>query len=484
VLGLLGGAFALLVGAWALPTLTALAPPELPRIHGVSLGMDTALVVLALSVAAGLALAAYPVVVHVGRAPAPALVGGPRAGGAGPGRQRFRSGLVVIQMALALTLAVGAGLLIRTIQNLHDVDLGFRPEGVLAVDLVLSPEGYGDEASFWAVYREVRARVRALPGVTSAGMAESLPVAGGFGCTTQGFEDRTVYERVREAGVTACAGQVRVSPGFFETLAIPVLAGRSFTDADLDPDARTVIVSRAFAERFWPGADPLGQGVAPEGRADGPFHRVIGVVGDVPAASNDDQHPLSQTAIAVYYPSPGAMTLVARTDAADPLSLLPAIRLVVAEIEPELPLSNPTDMESVVESALVRISFVSLLLGIAAATALFLSAVGVFGVTAWVVARRTREIGVRMAIGARPADVERAVVGRALALAGVGLVLGGGLALATSRVLGALLVGVEPTDALVFGAAAGSLAVVTLAAAWIPARRAARVQPVEALGSE
>jgi putative ABC transport system permease protein len=277
---------------------------------------------------------------------------------------------------------------------------------------------------------------------------------------------------------------VRVTPGFFETLGVPVLAGRTFTDADTDGGERTVVVSRAFAERFWPGVDPLGQGVAPEGRVEGPFHRVIGVVGDVPAASNDDQRPLSQTAIAVYYPSPGAMTLVARTDAPDPLSLLPALRLVVAEIEPELPLSSPTDLESVVQAALARVSFVSLLLGIAAGMALFLAAVGLFGVTAWVVARRTREIGVRMAIGARPADVERAVVGRALALAGLGLALGGGLALATSRVLGALLVGVEPTDPLVFAAAAGSLALVALVAAWIPARRAARVQPVEALGSE
>ncbi len=281
----------------------------------------------------------------------------------------------------------------------------------------------------WNLYRDIIDQVRALPGVTDAGMSEEVPVYGGYGCVVQGFEDASVYQRVKDAGLTTCAGQEATTPGYFETMRIPLLEGRVFDDGDNDEGhGGVVVVSKAFAERFWPGQPALGQGVAPSGRSQGPFYRVVGVVDDVARSTSEGEVPLSQPAIAIYYPIrkhpgetgswnwwPGYITLVVRTDRADPTSLVPEVRRVVAAIDPEIPLANATSMSEIVAAAFAQISFVSLLIGIAAAVALLLSAVGLYGVISYVVARRTREIGMRMAVGAQPGEVQRMVVRESIA---------------------------------------------------------------------
>jgi predicted permease len=497
-LALVGAAVALVVCYWAVPALISLAPSGLPRIQGAGMDLGTVAFTLAISILVGLGLAAYPMLAHAAPDTAAELASGGRASSSGAGARRLRGVLVAAQVALALTLMVGAGLLVETLAKLRQADPGVDAEGVLAVELVLSYQRYGNDVAVWNLYRSVLDQVRALPGVTGAGMSEEIPVSGGYGCTIQGFEDATVYQRIEDAGLTTCAGQEATTPGYFETMHIPVLEGRTFTEGDNTvPGGGVAVVSRAFAERFWPGQEAIGQGVAPSGRTVGPFYRVVGVVDDVARSTAGGEIPLSKPAMAVYYPIrkhsgetgswnwwPGHITLVVRTDRADPTSLVPEVRRVVAALDPEIPLANATSMSEIVAAAFAQISFVSLLIGIAAAVALLLAAVGLYGVISYVVARRTREIGMRMAVGAQPGEVQRMVVRESILVVAGGLVVGVGLALATTRVLEGLLVGVAHTDPVVYTAAAVALAVIALFASWLPARRASRIDPLEALRAE
>ncbi len=494
-LALFGAAVGLLVGYWAVPALIALAPAELPRIHGAGMDLGTVGFTLGISVLVGLALAAYPLFAHAAPDASADLGAGGRGSSSGTATRRVRSVLVAAQVALALTLMVGAGLLVETLAKLRQADPGVDPDGVLALELFLSYERYPGDAQVWNLYRDVLDKVRALPGVTSAGMSEELPVSGGYGCTIQGFEDANVYQRIKDAGLTTCAGQEATTPGYFETMHIPVVEGRAFTDGDNTDDSGDVaVVSKAFAERFWPGLEALGQGVAPNGRSIGPFYRVVGVVDDVARATSEGEVPLSKPAIAIYYPMrkhhaetgrwnwwPGYAQLVVRTDREDPTSLVPEVRRVIAALDPEIPLANATTMREIVAGAFAQIAFVSVLIGVAAAVALLLAAVGLYGVISYVVTRRTREIGMRMAVGARPGEVQRMVVRESLSVVALGLVSGVALALATTRILRGLLVGVAPTDPGVYATAAVVLALIALLASWLPARRASRIDPLQAL---
>lgn len=496
VLAGLGGFTGLVVGFWAIPALTRLAPEGLPRIEGVSLGWETVLFALGTSLAVGLLVSAYPLLsrTHSVRD----LVAGGRGSSTGPDRQRVRSSLVVAQMALAVALLVGAGLLVEGLGTLRAADPGFDADGVLAIDLYASPARYADDLALWQLHRTILERVQAIPGVQIAGMGEEVPVDGGYGCTVQGFENEMIYERLREAGMTTCAGQERVTPGYFEALGIPLLAGRYLEAGDNDDPRRgAVVVSKAFADRFWPGEDPLGQGVAPGGRTVPPWFRVVGVVDDVAKRVDAGVAPLSQSAMAIYYPGvnhpdverwgwwwPGFMTLVLRTDGADDAAMFAAVRGAIGEIDAELPLADARRMGDVVEAATADVAFLSTLMLIAAAAALLLAAVGLYGVVSWVVARRTREIGMRLAIGADPATVVRSVVGGTMRLAAFGLVIGVPLALFTSRAARAVLVGVEPTSPGAYLAAVTAVGIVSTAAAWLPARRAAAIDPAESLRAE
>lgn len=493
-LSLSGGILALVLGYWGVPAALALAPDSLPRSSEVGLGGGTVIFTILVSIGVGLGLAAYPLVRHSGDVDPDALAGGHGSVGPGQARQRVRSALVVAQVALALTLVVGAGLLVATLRELRALDPGVQAEGVLTAGLYLTPSRYRSDREIWRAYAEILERVRAIPGVTEAGMSAELPIEGGFGCTVQGFEDVTVYDRVREAGLTTCAGEEPTTPGYFESLGIPVLQGRSFTDADNDdPSSGAVVVSRAFAERFWPGEDPIGKGVAPHGRTEPPFHHVVGVVGDVPAGSLH-----GRPAMAIYYPvvahpetpdrwggwSPTTMKLVARTGLTDPLRIVPELSRAVTAVDPTAPLTDARSFERILAESTARFSFTSALLNLAAFVALLLAAVGLYGVVAYVVGGRTREIGMRIAMGARPSEVQRLFVVRSLVLVGMGLAVGVGVALATTRVLEGLLFGVTPTDPVAFAGAATLLGAVALLASWIPARRAANVDPVEALRAD
>ena len=273
----------------------------------------------------------------------------------------------------------------ESLQRLGSIDMGLEPEGLITGSLYLMPDRYASSVEMWTTYNQILERVRALPGVSEAGLSAELPIEGGFGCTVQGFEDPTVYDHLSDIGLSTCAGQEPTSPGYFEAARIPLLQGRVFTDRDNnDPASGSVVVSRAFADRFWPGEDPIGKGVAPSGRNVPPFYHVVGVVGDVPARSLD-----GDPAIAIYYPmvhhpdtptnwrgfQPSWMRIVVRTELADPLSIAPELRAAVRAVDPLIPLDDIRSMESIVSESVARYTFTSVLLSIAAVVALTLAAV-------------------------------------------------------------------------------------------------------------
>jgi predicted permease len=490
VLVLGGGAVASLIAVAGVRGLVGLSPPGIPRLDAVSLDWRGVGFTVALALLIAGALAVLPALRRRAGGGLGSLGQGGRSGTAGVERQRVRHALVMTQMALALILVAGSVLLLQSFRRLRAVDPGFNPEGVLAVEWFPPYQRYDSLTRVWRLHDAVLSRIRALPGVAAAAGAVALPLNDDLGCVIQGFDEPAVFDRLKEAGLTTCAGEVPSTPGYFETLGIPLLTGRLLTDDDnLAPERGAVVVSKAFAERFWPGENPIGKGVGARGRTIPPFSRVVGVVGDVNGSVLDEP-----PAIAVYYPIvpvPGgnswyeaARYLVIRADRGDPMDLLPAVRSAVAEVDPAIPIANAFTMEAVVSRSMGRLSFTMVLLALAGAVALALAAIGLYGLISYMVAQRTNEIGVRMALGARPEQVEGFVVFGAIRLAALGLLLGLGGTVLSARVLSGLLYGVAPFDPASYAAAMLVLGAVALVAAWIPARRAARLDPTAALRAE
>lgn len=490
VLSAAGGIVALALGYASVRWLVALAPSGLPRLGDLQLDGGVFAFVLALIVLVGAVVALAPVLRLRNANAAQALGDGGRTGTVGVERQRLRGALVVSQVALALMLVVGAGLLLKSYARLRDIDPGFKADGVLTVSIYPSNQRYDSASKYWQLLASTMEHVRAIPGIAAVGMSDAVPLDGDYGCTVQGFEDQRVYDRLKAANLTTCAGQERTSPGFFAAMGIPILKGRDFNAGDNDhPETGAVIVSKAFAERFWPGEDPIGHGVGANGRTVPPFYHVVGVVGDVHGNALDEP-----PAIAIYYPfvpmprannGGGGPTIMAvRTTKGSTSSYVNAIRRAVLEVDPNVPIANEGDMETVVAGSMSRLTFTMTLLGIAGLTSLLLAAIGLYGLIAYIVARRTSEIGVRLALGARPSHVEGLVVRGALRLTLTGLALGAAGSLAFARVLRGLLYGVAPWDPLSYVAAVLVLGAVATLAAWIPARRAAAVDPAVALRAE
>jgi putative ABC transport system permease protein len=491
VLAGVGGVLALLGASMGVRLLVATAPEMLPRLDNIGLDAGTIVFVLAVSVLAGLALTAL-LLLRYRRDPAADVVGGEnRSSTAGIERQWIRSGLVTGQVALALVLLVAAGLLIQSYQKLRDIDPGFQPESVARIQLHLPFAKYRNHATVWRFHSELMGRVEALPGVVSASVGNPLPLSGEYGCFAQDFESPTAVDQIKGGDETACGDIVVTAPGYFETLGIPLIAGRTFKHSDLDhPETGAVVVSQTFAERFWPGNDPLGRGVRPMMMPGDPprYYRVVGVVGDVPGASLDGPRPA-----AIYYPitpKPGEgfpvnpslhLHLIVDTGHAAHAHIIPAIRGIVQEMDAAVPISQVSTLADDVADSMSQVSFIMTLLIIAAFTALLLAAIGLYGVIAYLVARRTNEIGIRMALGAAPRQVERSVVAGSMKLVGMGLAGGSVAAILFTRLMHSMLYGITPGDPRTYLLAAGVLAGVGLIAAYLPARRGARLNPITAL---
>ena len=389
----------------------------------------------------------------------------------------LRDGLVIAELALAVVLLAGAGLMIRSLSQLLAIDAGIEASGVLSVRTAIPYASYQPDSAA-GFFVQLVERAAALPGVESAALGNCPPLAGGCNGTVWWYRDRANPP----AGSEPLVGVHHVSPDYFRTLGVPLLQGRVFTAADRRGGPKVIVINQAAARKFFPNEDPIGKPVAV---GQGGFHdraEVVGVVGDMRFATVD-QAPVPDAFIPYFQaPRPGVMLYV-RT-AGPPQSLVPLVRALIRELNPQLPVYDIRTMQDRVALATVQPRLTTWVLAIFAVVALLLAAVGVYGVIAYDVTQRTREIGVRMALGARPRMVLGLVFRRGLLLTLVGLAGGLVVALGATRLLRSLLYGVEPADPATYAAITLVLAVSAVAATWFPARRATRVDPMEAIRTE
>jgi predicted permease len=480
VLATAGGLAGVALASASLGALLALRPEGVPRLAEVNIDRTVLLFAAVVSLATGLLFGAFPAVQATRRAAAPALREGGR--GVAGGGQRLRGGLVVAQIALAMMLLAGAGLLIRSFDRLRRVDPGFRADHALSFRLALPDSAYAEEARRAVLLASLVERLEALPGVQSAGAVMGLPLGGLAYSLSFEVAGRPLLPLAQHPTL-----QVRVAtPGYFRTMGIPLRRGRALLPSDTAESAPVVVLSESAVRRFFPNEEPLGQRITigwrrPEGRppAGG---EIVGIVADVRGQGLDREH-----APEVYLPHAQlpaqAMDVVLRTTV-DPMSLTPAVQRAVGELDPELPVARLQTLDAVVARSVSEPRFYMVLLAAFAAMAVSLAALGIFGVMSYRVAQRAREIGIRVALGADPRDVRGMVLRHALALtlAGVGLGLAGAAAL--SRVMASLLFQLSPTDPATLAGVAAALTAVAVLASDLPARRATRVDPLEALRSE
>jgi putative ABC transport system permease protein len=477
LLGLGGGMVALVLAAWGLNALIALIPRDLPATGSIGLDAAALLFTLALSLVTGLAFGLAPSWRATRAAPHEALQG---ARATGSGRQgRLRDALVVAEVAMSLVLLVGAILLIRTLGNLLGTDPGFQPARVVAAELWLSGPRYHSTSAIARFYDDLARRVEALPGVTAAAVVDAgVPLQRGG----------NVYAFIEGVSDGQSLDYRAVTNGYFDALGVTIAEGRALQPVDGAGAERVAVVNAAFARRFLP-AGALGRTVR-LGGPNGTPHRIVGVARDVKSFVGASVPstvfvPVAQASASTsrlfsrWFPT----HVIART-AGDPAALQAELARVIRAADPQVAAGRVRSMSEVLGTSLSLQRFQAVLLTIFAGLALVLAGVGVYGLMAYLVTQRTREMGLRAALGARPAQIERLVVGRAARLALIGIALGVPGALALTRLLRTALYGIGATNATAYAAAAALLALVALAAAWLPARRAATVDPLTALRTE
>jgi putative ABC transport system permease protein len=416
-----------------------------------------------------------------------ALKEGGRASAPIRGRSRLRATLVVAEVALSLMLLLGAGLLIRSFWRLQQIDTGFRAEQLLTLRLFPPASTYANDQQVAAFYEKLLERVRSLPGVKDAAVTDGLPLGDWSGGTMIEVEGQSF-----KTGGHNTAGWHVVSPEFFRTLGVRLLRGRLLEDADQEQATPVAVVNETLARMHWPNEDPLGRRIRlPNGsQATTAFLIVVGVVADVKndglteAARQEVYVPLRQrTAAIAGMGFARQMTLAVRTSV-EPLNLVNAIRQEVMALDRNVPIASVRTMEQIMATVTVQPRFNMILLGIFAAVALVLAAVGIYGVLSYSVTQRTHEIGLRLALGAQQGEVLKLVVRQGMILALLGVAIGLAASFALTRLLTGLLYGVSATDPLTFIVIALLLTMVALMACWIPARRATKVDPMIALRHE
>lgn len=477
LLGAAGGAAGFLAAVYGVGVLVAAFGPALPRAGEIALDLRVVAFTAAVAIATGLLSAFAPAWQLTGRDANEALKQGHGRGNSSAGQGRVRNLLVVSEVALALMLLIGAGLLMRSLAGLRGVDPGFDPRNVLTATVNIPEVKYATPEARVQFFDRVLQNIRALPGVESAAAIDTLPLQGGSSQYV-GIEGRPP---VPESELPVVAVRLP-TPGYFQTARVPLRAGRDFTDADALGRPLVAIVSEVAAARFWPNQSPLGKRLTLSLISNEP-REVVGVVGEVKTAQLDEREPET----AIYIPSAqmafNGTTLMARTSVA-PESLIRTIIVAVHAVDPEQPVLDVETMESVVEESLGQRRFAMLLLGGFASLALLLAAVGIYSVLAYTVRQRVREIGIRMALGARTTGVLRLVLIEGMKPTLIGVVIGLMLAAALSRVLSTLLYGVGVHDAATFGGVALIVVMVGVLATFLPAYRATRVDPLVTLRAE
>lgn len=477
VLGLLGGVAGVILAYLGVRALVAAAPPMIPRLDAIGIDGSVLAFTAGISVFAGLLFGVLPAL----RTGAPrmmaALRDGGRGGTLGHGQNRARTVLVVAQVALAIMLVVGSGLMVRSFRQLRSVDPGFDAGPVVTFGVSLPPDRYQTPEDGVRFYEELIDNLEALPGVSAAGGINTLPLTGGGAILTT-----VIDEFPPQADEFPPVFLIRrATPGYFEAMGVPVVEGRSFTRDDSDLRTGALIISESIKNQYWPETSALGKRMTTAGAPA----RVVGVVGDLHDTGLDV--PAEQFVYKPMLDSVGGgvrpMRMTVRADV-DPMSLVPAIRGVVESMDPELPITDLQPMSGVVGDSLSRTTFTMSVLALAALIALFLGAVGIYGVISYMVSQRTGEIGVRQAIGANSRDVRRLILRQGMILAAAGVALGLVGAVAIGRIIASLLYGISPYDPVtLIGGSLIFLAVAALASA-LPSARAAAIPPAVALRSD
>jgi len=487
-LALMGGSAGLLLAVWGVRVLLAISPSAIPRVETVGVDGFVLLFALAISLLTGLAFGMAPAWRATAVNLSDALKEGKRGSSEGLHRNRLRGLLVGSEFALAMVLLAGAGLMVRTFLALQNVDAGFDPHGVLSMVVGVAGTEQASGGHTGNFYQEVLRKVGAVPGVQSVSGINHLPLAG----DEWGFPFHIEGRPPEPPGKDLVATYRAVFPGYFRTMRIPILRGRDVSDADNLRAPGVVVINDYLARRYWPGEDAIGKRITFDDPAKNPsWLTVVGVTkntarGNWTSPPEEEVFlPYLQNRAYLDAPSPpfAYLTLVVRTGL-DPVALAPAIRGAIHSLDANIPLSEIQTMDHVVAEATGQSRFYLILMGAFATVALVLAGVGIYGVMSYSVSRRTHEIGVRMALGAQGRDVLRLVVFQGIiqALAGVTVGLVGALAL--SRLMGGLLYGTQPTDPATFAAVVVVLSGVAIAASYIPARRAAKVDPMVALRYE
>ncbi len=477
----LGGLLGLLFAQWGTEALITAIPNNIPRISEIRLDVAVLGFTLLVSLATGVVFGLVPAwqASHVDLNSS--LKSGSRTGGGGERKGRLRNGLVMAEVALALILLICAGLLIQSFARLGQVQPGVRTERLLTARVGLPDSAYSKSEQTIAFFEQFLTRVRALPGVDSASTIVPLPLSQSNMTTSYDIEERPLPE-----GQQASAPVRIIGNDYFKTMSVPLRQGRAFNENDRFDSTPVVIVNERFAEKVFPGQNAIGKRIKPGFSADdGPekMREIIGIAGNVKHRSlrNDDTPEMYMPQTQIPF---NIMTLVVRTSVSNPASLTSAIRGELTALDRNIPLTSVRLFDEYVSRSLARPRFNALLLSIFAGTALLLTAIGIYGVMAYSVAQRTNEIGIRIALGAGKNSIFRLIVGQAMTLVGISLVLGLAGAFAATRLLGSLLFGVGASDPVTFIAIALLVSLVAFLAAWLPARRATRVDPIIALRAE
>ncbi|HET7618515.1 MAG TPA: ABC transporter permease [Vicinamibacterales bacterium] len=483
MLAAFGGAAAAIVGPWMLTLLVAMAPPELPRLGEVHISGAVLLFNAIVALGSAVLVGSIPALQFSRAGALDALRG--RSRGETSRRGGARAALVIGEFSLAVVLLLGAALLARSFWRLQRVDLGFDPHSVLTARLWLpqpndpSTGRYFEHSARLARFDDIMARVAALPGVSGVAAASALPFDGNNAIATMTVEGSEMQPGSRVPAVRLLIA----SPRYFEVMSIRVLRGRTFSNDDDADGAPVAIVTAATARQYWPGQDPVGRRFhfgGPNARA--PWLTVIGVVDD--ARAERPEVPPSPTVYRSLRQVSGlSLSLVLET-AADPAALAPAVARAVRASDPELPVFGVRSMKGIIEAATASRRFSTQLIGAFALLALLLAALGIYGVMSFAVAQRTREMGLRIALGARPGRMVASVLAQALLLAGIGIAAGLLAAVVFARLLSGLLFEIGPMDPPSYAAIVLILGVTAAAAAWRPAARAARVDPMVALRAD
>jgi putative ABC transport system permease protein len=469
LLALIGGVVGVLLTAWAVPALLAMSPPGITDFKHIGLNTDVLGFSIAVSVLSGILFGLAPAF-HASREN---LSGSLKEGerGSTSSHGRTRSALVVTEVGLSLVLLIGAGLIVKSFVRLMNVDPGFDPSHLLVFSVGLPPSAAPAQQD--AFYQQVQDRIEAVPGVQSAGTVSRLPLS-------DGNSDRSFKVPSSDKDYNA---DIRVStPSYFHTMGIPLLKGRNFNEHDVRGSVDVVVVNETLARTVFPGADPIGKYILDFGPEKNKI-QIVGIVGNVRHEGLEtDPRP------EVYLPFGQAhwhsVFVVVRCKTSDPLVLTSGLQNAVWSVNKDVPLSNLRTMQDMIARSVLRRKFTMLLLAIFAGLAMLLASVGLYGVMSYTVSQRTHEIGIRMALGAQKTDVLKLVIRQGMALVILGLALGIVASVAATRLMSGLLFAVSATDPLVFCVVAALLASVAMAANYLPARRASRVDPMVALRYE